>query len=182
MSSVVFLRGVNVGGSRTFSPSALARKLAVLDVVSVQTAGTFVVGRAVSGAALRAAFRKELQFETELIVCTGREITDLLRAEPFPSAASGSGERRVVSIMARRLRARPRLPIIRPVAGKWQVKIVDISGRFAMSLWRPQKQALLYPNAVVEKDLGVRATTRSWSTLSKVGDILLQRGRAARPR
>jgi uncharacterized protein (DUF1697 family) len=179
---VVFLRGVNVGGRRTFSPSALARKLAALDVVSVQAAGTFVVGRAVSGAALRAAFRKELPFETELIVCTGREITDLLRAQPFPSPASSKDERRVVSIMARRLRTRPRLPISRPAAGQWQVKIVGVSGPFAMSLWRPRRQALLYPNAVVEEDLGVQATTRSWSTLCKVGDILLRRGRAARPR
>ncbi len=40
---VVFLRGVNVGGHRTFRPSRLAQKLRDFDVVNVGAAGTFVV-------------------------------------------------------------------------------------------------------------------------------------------
>ncbi len=55
MAVVVFLRGVNVGGHRTFRPSLLAKELHDYDVVNVGAAGTFVVrkpGR--SQAALRA--------------------------------------------------------------------------------------------------------------------------------
>ena len=40
---IVFLRGVNVGGHRTFRPSILARELSDYDVVNVGAAGTFVV-------------------------------------------------------------------------------------------------------------------------------------------
>ena len=43
MALVVFLRGVNVGGHRTFRPSVLARELGDYDVVNVGAAGTFVV-------------------------------------------------------------------------------------------------------------------------------------------
>ena len=43
MALIVFLRGVNVGGHRTFRPSTLARELSDYDVVSVGAAGTFVV-------------------------------------------------------------------------------------------------------------------------------------------
>lgn len=43
MALVVFLRGVNVGGHRTFRPRDLARKLRDYDVVNVGAAGTFVV-------------------------------------------------------------------------------------------------------------------------------------------
>jgi uncharacterized protein (DUF1697 family) len=42
MALVVFLRGVNVGGHRTFRPSILARELSDYGVVNVGAAGTFV--------------------------------------------------------------------------------------------------------------------------------------------
>ena len=47
MALVVFLRGVNVGGHKTFRPAALARELAALDLVNVGAAGTFVVRAAI---------------------------------------------------------------------------------------------------------------------------------------
>lgn len=43
MASIVFLRAVNVGGHKSFRPSALAAQVAALDVVSIGAAGTFVV-------------------------------------------------------------------------------------------------------------------------------------------
>ena len=43
MALVVFIRGVNVGGHRTFRPSVLARVLSDYGVVNVGAAGTFVV-------------------------------------------------------------------------------------------------------------------------------------------
>jgi hypothetical protein len=38
---VVFLRGANVGGHRTFRPAVLARDLEHLDAVNIGAAGTF---------------------------------------------------------------------------------------------------------------------------------------------
>ena len=43
MALIVFLRGINVGGHRTFRPSMLARDLAAYDAVNVGAAGTLVV-------------------------------------------------------------------------------------------------------------------------------------------
>ena len=43
MTLVVFFRGINVGGHRTFRASILARELAAYDGVNVGAAGTFVV-------------------------------------------------------------------------------------------------------------------------------------------
>ncbi len=50
MPEVVLLRGVNVGGHKTFRPSALAAQLQHLDVVNIGAAGTFVVRRSVGHA------------------------------------------------------------------------------------------------------------------------------------
>jgi len=40
MASVVFLRGVNVGGHKTFRPSVLAKELTHLGLVNIGAAGT----------------------------------------------------------------------------------------------------------------------------------------------
>jgi hypothetical protein len=54
MAQVVLLKGVNVGGHRTFRPSVLAKQLERFDVVNVGAAGTFVVRKTVSRTKLRA--------------------------------------------------------------------------------------------------------------------------------
>jgi len=59
MAVVVFLRGVNVGGHRTFRPSILAKELSDYGVVNVGAARTFVVRKP----GLRA------KFHAELLVC-----------------------------------------------------------------------------------------------------------------
>jgi hypothetical protein len=46
-----------------------------------------------------------------------------------------------------------------------------ITGRFALSV---RRLGQTYSNAVVEKHLGVRATTRRWNTLETVRDVLVE--------
>ena len=77
-----------------------------------------------------------------------------------------------MSVLAKRPRALPRLPISQPAGDKWQVKIVGVFGRFALSLWQRLGRTVVYPNEVVEKNLGVSATTRNWNTISAICDIL----------
>ncbi len=54
MPHLVLLRGVNVGGHRTFSPARLAKDLSHLDAVNIGAAGTFVIREKVSVTELRA--------------------------------------------------------------------------------------------------------------------------------
>ena len=74
MALVVFLRGVNVGGHRAFRPTTLAEQLRHLDAVNVGAAGTFVIRQPVSRAQLRVEVARRLPFETEIMICRGREI------------------------------------------------------------------------------------------------------------
>ncbi len=41
-----------------------------------------------------------------------------------------------------------------------------------LSLCRRMGKAMVYPNEVVEKELAISATTRSWDTISKIREIL----------
>lgn len=172
MASVVFLRGVNVGGHKAFKPSILAKELADFDVVSVGAAGTFVVRGQVSQAALRAALLKRLPFEPELMICRAQEVLDLASADPFADQLAGSDVKNYVTVLAKRPRALPELPIGRPAGEAWQVKLIAIRDRFVLSLHRRLGRALIYPNEVVEKTLGVSATTRNWNTINAIHGIL----------
>src|SRR5882672_11369231 len=75
---VVLLRGVNVGGHRTFRPTTLAEQLKHLDAVNIGAAGTFVIRQPVTRAQLRAELASRLPFNTEIMICQGREIIRMM--------------------------------------------------------------------------------------------------------
>jgi uncharacterized protein (DUF1697 family) len=171
MALVVFLRGVNVGGHKAFQPSALARELADFDTVNIGAAGTFVVRKTIGLATLRGEISRRLPVQAEFMICRARDLLELASREPFGDDPD-KDIKAYVSVLANRPRTLPALPISQPACQDWQVKIIEVSGRFALSLHRRMGRTLLYPNAVVEKKLGVSATTRNWNTISAVCKIL----------
>lgn len=172
MAAVVFMRGANVGGHRKFRPAALARDLSAFDVVNIGAAGTFVVRRSVSQSTLRAEFVRRLPFEAELMICRDRDVIDLVTVDPYPRQASAKGVRRFVSGLAKLPRVTLGFPIRRPAGREWQVEVVGLRGRFALSLWRHIDKSVVYPNEVVEREFAIPATTRNWDTFSKICDVL----------
>ncbi len=168
MSHAVFVRGVNVGGHKVFRPKALAEELSRLDVVNVGAAGTFVVRKAIAAGALRDEIRRRLPAGAEVMICTGREVLDLVSRE----SDSPAGARRFVSVLGARPKKKPRLPLRAPAGSGWQVLVEEVLGAFVCGLWRPAKGTMIYPNEVVERELGVAATTRTWDTILKVAGLL----------
>src|SRR6266566_8281090 len=116
---VVFLRGVNVGGHRTFRPSILARELSDYDVVNVGAAGTFVVRKPSRRAEFRAELLRRLPFETEVMLCNGRDVIRLVTDHPFGTGPSRPDVVRFVSILSKAGRVRTPIPITLPPRGKW---------------------------------------------------------------
>ncbi len=175
MTLVVFLRGANVGGHRKFLPTVLAKEMADFDVINVGAAGTFVVRKTIGQQAVRAEFLRRLPFEAELVICPARDLINLVSGKPFPSRPADPSERPFVSVLIKRPQTLPPLPISKPTGDQWQVKIIRVSGKFVLSLWRRLGKTLIYPNEVVEKNFGVPATTRNWNTITAIGDILEKR-------
>lgn len=171
MASVVFMRGANVGGHKTFKPAALARELSALGVVSIGAAGTFVVRKTATQAFLRAEWERRLPFVPQLMICRGQDVLDLVEKAPFPGTADEDLQR-FVSVLVKRPGAPPALPLSQPAGRAWEVRLVAVLGRFALCLRRRTMGSGLYPNEVVEAELGVLATTRSWSTIQKIHEVL----------
>ena len=83
MALVVLLRGVNVGGHKTFRPTVIAEQLKHLEAVSIGAAGTFVVRQPVTRVQLRAELARRLPFDAEIMICQDREIVGLISQNPF---------------------------------------------------------------------------------------------------
>jgi len=171
MALVVFLKGVNVGGHKTFRPSLLVSRLAELGVVNVGAAGTFVVRKPISQAKLRMEFRRCLPFETEAMICSGTDIVRLGSAESFAGEPWGPDIVRFVSILAKRPRVAPVLPLNLPPGEDWLVRIVAIRGRFAFGLYRRTMRTITLLSRL-EKHLGASITSRNWNTFSRLSEIL----------
>ncbi len=171
MASVVFLKGVNVGGHRTFRPSRLAREMAKLGVMNVGAAGTFVVWKSITQSELRREFLRRLPFETEVMVCSALEVLNLSPAEPFVNEPFGPDIVRFVSVLPKRTPVPVALPINLPAGENWLVRLLAIRGRFAFGLYRRNMQTLRFLGQI-EKHLGGSVTTRNWNTFSNLFEIL----------
>jgi hypothetical protein len=170
MASVVFFRAVNVGGHQTFQPGKLAKELAAFGVVNIGAAGTFVVRGNVSQTKLSDEILRRLPFKPELMICPARDVLALALGNWFYDAPVGKDVGRFVSVLQKAPRAKPPLPLEQPTGTKWEVRIVAITGRFALSV-RRLGQTYSIPSS--RNIFGVPATT-AIGTPSKPSAEILQ--------
>lgn len=171
MALVVFLRGVNVGGYRTFRPSVLARELSDYDVVNVGAAGTFVVRKPGSRAKFRTALLQKLPFETQVVLCDGREFMRIEKDNPFGTELCPADAVRFVSILSKAGAVRRTLPMTFPSDGEWLVRVMELRGQFVFGMYRRHMKTIGYLGKIDQLFAGP-ATTRNWNTVSAVLRVL----------
>ena len=171
MALVVFLRGVNVGGHRTFRPSVLARELSDYGVVNVGAAGTFVVRKPGQREKFRAELLRKLPFEATVVLCDGRHLIRLERQNPFGSEPSSPDIVRFVSILSKPGGVRASLPVVFPPDGEWLVRVIASKGQFVFGMYRRHMKTITYLGQI-DKLYGVPATTRNWNTIIAIVRIL----------
>ena len=170
MALVVFLRGVNVGGHRTFRPSILVQQLREFDVVNVGAAGTFVVRKPGSEARFRAALLRKLPFATDVMLCNGRDLLHLETEHPFAKEHERKDLTRFLSVMAKRARGTA-VPFNLPAEGEWLVQVVAIRKQLVFGVYRRHMKTIRYLGQI-DKALGVPVTTRNWNTVLAIVRIL----------
>jgi len=168
---VVLLRGVNVGGHRTFRPSTLAQRLKHLDAVNIGAAGTFVIRKPISRTQLRAELARRLPFDTQIMICAGRDIVRLMSEDPFADEPVGPDIVRFVSVLSQRPRSAPSTPMVFPAHGTWLLKILARENRFVFGLYRRHMKVIGYLGTL-DRLFGVPATTRNWSTITAIAKVL----------
>jgi uncharacterized protein (DUF1697 family) len=168
---VVLLRGVNVGGHRTFRPTTLAQQLSHLDAVNIGAAGTFVIRQPITQADLRAEVARRLPFDAEIVICKGRDVAKLTSHDYFGDQPMRRDIVRFVSVLARKPRLTPAVPMDLPSTGEWLLKILATEGRFVIGQYRRQMKAISYLGKL-DRLFGVPVTTRNWNTISVIARAL----------
>lgn len=174
MALVVLLRGVNVGGHRTFRPTTLAQQLEHLEAVNIGAAGTFVIRKPVTQAHLRAELTRRLPFDCEIVICQGRDIVKLVSRNPFASQSVRPDMVRFVSVLCARPRAALSLPLTLPPSGTWLLKVLAREGRFVLGIYRRHMKVIGYLGTL-DGLFGVPVTTRNWNTITAIARVLEQR-------
>jgi uncharacterized protein (DUF1697 family) len=179
MALVVFLRGVNVGGHRTFRPSILARQLSDYGVVNVGAAGTFVVRKPGPPAKFRAELLRKLPFETKVVFCSGRDLIRLEMENPFGPEPSRPDMVRFVSILSKTDRGLASIPCALPPRGEWFVRVIASKNQFVFGVYRRHMKTIGYLGQI-DKLFGVPATTRNWNTIIAIVRILKGQGKKSK--
>jgi uncharacterized protein (DUF1697 family) len=174
MAIVVLLRGVNVGGHRTFRPTQLVARLREFDVVNIGAAGTFVARRATSRRKLREALLRALPLTTDIVFCDGSTIRRLGTDNPFGPKPPAAGVTRFVSFLATPRGAQPVVPIVPislPTSRDWLVRIVGTRDGLLFGEYRRHMKTIGYLGQL-DKLFGGRLTTRNWGTIGRILDVL----------
>jgi uncharacterized protein (DUF1697 family) len=171
MACVVLLRGINVGGHRSFRPTTLCEQLRRLDPVNIGAAGTFVIRAPIARLELRAELTRRLPSKTEIVICEGREFTRIVDEERFFGRRWPPDVTRFVSVLSRRPRSGPALPIQFPTKGKWLLRILGAEQRFVFGVYRRHMKVIGYLGAI-DRLFGAPATTRNWNTILAVARVV----------
>jgi uncharacterized protein (DUF1697 family) len=168
---VVFLRGVNVGGHRTFQPTKLAEALQHLGAVNIGAAGTLVIRHPMTRTQARAEVARMLPFVAEIVVCQAREILDLVSKDPFQGQSLRPDTVRFVSVLCHRPRLAPATPVQFPSSGQWLMRIIARRNRFVIGMYKRHMKVIGYLGAL-DQLYGVPVTTRNWNTIAKIAKAL----------
>jgi uncharacterized protein (DUF1697 family) len=171
MALVVFLRGVNVGGHRTFRPSILAQELCDYDVVNIGAAGTFVVWKPGSLTKFRAELLRKLNFDADIALCEGRDLIALTNDTPFGTKPPSTDVVRFLSILTKTNGLRPSLPVSFPPTGAWLVRLVAYKDQFVFGEYRRHMKTIGYLGQI-DNLFGAKVTTRNWNTIKAIIRIL----------
>jgi uncharacterized protein (DUF1697 family) len=172
MALIVFFRGINVGGHRSFRPSILARELGAYDVVNVGAAGTLIVRKPGSHVKFDIELRRKIPFDAEIAYCTGTDLVRLEAENPFAAEPVRSDVIQFVSILSKAgRRDKISLPRAIPQTGEWSVRILGAQNRLVYGVYRRHMKSIGYLGQI-DKIFGAPATTRSWTTILSVLRIL----------
>jgi uncharacterized protein (DUF1697 family) len=114
--------------------------------------------------------RTLLGAEPVIVYRSVRELRALADAAPFGTLVDDRTIKLYVAFALQKTKARPAFPLTQP---KEALEAIGMMKSDILIVSRPKPTGMLYgfPNNWIEKELGVVATVRSWSTVKKLADL-----------
>ena len=185
MRYVALLRAVNVGGKGLVKKDLLRDAFARAGGTNVSTfiaSGNVLfdappdrVESVVAGA--RKRLKPALGAEPVVMVRSAKEMSALMRRGPFAGVDAPKILKRYILFLADVPARRPRLPLTQP---KEELDIVHLAARDCWVVSRRKASGMYgFPGIFVEAALGVPSTARSWSTVTRLAELMTGRLKAA---
>ena len=171
---VAFLRAINVAGQKLIKMQDLAQIFAAAGFKNVQTyiqSGNVIFdSRSTNSAALSKKIERTLQqalgYEVPIILRTLAELEALVKRNPFEKIKTGDEVVLFVVFLSNQTKPTPKLPLI-SIKESLELFEVKDGAAFVVARRKPNGRGG-FPNAFVEKELGVVGTTRNWNTVNKI--------------
>lgn len=110
--------------------------------------------------------------EPEILHRSVEELEEVVRRAPFTIRDAGPAVKLYVAFLTRAPRVRPQFPVSLP---KEALQAVAMTERQVFIVSRPKKNGFFgFPNNFIEDALGVPATTRNWSTITRILELARQ--------
>jgi uncharacterized protein (DUF1697 family) len=170
---VAFLRAINVAGHAVIKMTDLREAFVAAGCQKVRTyiqSGNVlfesVEEAGVIGERIRAKLRRLVGQEVGLLLRTVGELEKIVRGAPLRGFEDEAGVKRYVVFLAQKPAGKPRFPL---VSSQEALEAVGMKDREVFVVSRRKKNGFYgFPNNFIEKELGVQATSRNWSTVSRI--------------
>jgi uncharacterized protein (DUF1697 family) len=174
---VAFMRAINVAGHQSVRMTDLRN---VFSAAGCRNVTTFIQsgnvlfdspGRGIPAILrkLRSHLRRLVGDEPDVFLRSTAEIGAMMARAPFKKVRAGADVKLYVVFLSQAPQHRPRLPL---VVTKEALEILAIAGREVFVVSRRKKNGSFgFPNAFVEKEIGVSATSRNWTTVTKIAAL-----------
>ena len=171
---LAFLRAINVAGHGTLKMSALREVFTSAGCLNVRTyiqSGNIIFDAPSAEVRpalrrIRVALAKHLGEKPTIILRTQREFERMVRGAPFAGHRVSPTTKLYVTFLSQRPRSQPALPL---KSRKEALDIIALRDREVFIVSRRKANGFYgFPNEVVERELGVVATSRNWSTVQKL--------------
>jgi uncharacterized protein (DUF1697 family) len=171
---VAFLRAINVAGHGRVTMEDLRDAFTAAGCENVQSyiqsgnilfqapaAGSAKLVKAVCG-----KLRDVLGEEPQIFLRTVTDMEEVIKQDPFRAVRAAAEVKLYVAFLAGRPRRKPMFPLL------WEkeaLEAIGMSGREVFVVSRRKPNGFFgFPNALVEAELGTLATSRNWSTVTKI--------------
>ena len=171
---VAFLRGINVGGKKLIKMEDLSRVFVSLGFKNVRTfiqSGNVIFDAAetnpnVLAKKIEKKIAESFGHEVPVLLQTLTELEAILKRDPFKKIKPGDEVMMFVTFLGAEPSTKPKLPLI---SSTENLEVFAIKDRAAFILARRKKNGSCgFPNNFIEKQLGVSATTRNWTTINRI--------------
>jgi uncharacterized protein (DUF1697 family) len=171
---IAFLRAINVAGHANVRMSDLKDAFAAAGCTGVRTyiqSGNVIFETPEENTAavfqrVQLKLRDLLGDKPGLFFRKVRQVERIVRGAPFKRFEVEPGIKLYVAFLSRKPRSKPRFPLL---SRKEALEAVAIKNLEVFIVSRRKKNGFYgFPNNFIEKELGVSATSRNWSTVTRV--------------